>query len=411
MQYPFHRKQYNELLFSRLVPICKQATLQTKAQSHYANKEVDMKCSDFLPSFSNHGICLTRNAANLDQMFTSNSHLSTFQSTFCPRHSYQEVENISRDRSKHYFSFFLDGNTYKDLRRGMDWNTSSNTEFNIGIHSPNDIADIRGWFNPIIKLPTGFITKINLKHSQLRSDESIRDIEIEQRECRFHDENGELSSVKWYSKINCLLDCSMELAENICGCRPWDYPTSENGNKTSNEGQLRICDFYGSSCFNRVLQQTVSSKCDTKCVPNCDQIDYSISIDVEPLDPKKTICSYFEEPITVLEFQIKKYVQALFSEQNWYGEVDYAFDSPPERRMMNLMKDILLQSNESYHSDEQEVFERECTEKLKADIAAVIVTIYSPTFTRMIKSVKVTDFDKLAIFGKLDIHCENNYLL
>ena len=130
--------------------------------------------------------------------------------------------------------------------------------------------------------------------------DSLEDKEVIER---FTDENGELSSVKLYSKINCLLDCNMKYAENICGCRPWDYPTSEHGSKTSTRNQLRICDFYGSSCFNRALQQNLKSKCDSKCVPNCDEIDYSVVIEVEPIDPKKRICSYFDESksITIME--------------------------------------------------------------------------------------------------------------
>ena len=412
MQYSFNRKEYNESLFTRLVPSCSQGMLQKQSHSNHMKQDVDLPCSDFLPSFSNHGICLTRNGATLDQIFKSNSHLSTFQSIFHPKQYHQKVQRISQDRSAHYFSFFLDGNTYKDLKRGMDWNISTNTEFNIGIHSPNDIADIRGWFNTIIKVRTGYITKLTIKLSQITSDESIRGIDIEKRGCRFTDENGELSSVNLYSKINCLLDCNMKFAENICGCRPWDYPTSDQENKTSIPHQLRMCDFYGSSCFNRALRQNMKSKCDRKCVPNCKEIDYSVAIEVEPIDPEKTICSYLDasKSITTMEFQIKKYVHALFSEQNWYGEVDYVSDSPPERRMLNLLTDILLNANESYHSDEKKVFESDCTTKLNSDIAAVIVNIGSPTFSRNIRSLKVSEFDKLATLGKFDVHWEDNYV-
>ena len=390
-------------MFTRLVPICSQTLLQRKAKLNHIRQDVDRTCSDFVPSLSNHGLCLTRNGASLDKIFTSNSHLSTFQNIFRPKQYHQEVENIKKDRSNHHFTFFMDGNSYKDLKRGMDWNSSSNTEFNIAIHSPNNIADIRGWYSKMITVPTGYTTKITIKLSQLKSDESTRGIDAKKRGCKFPDENIELSSVKWYSKVNCLLDCNMEFAENICGCRPWDYPTSDQLNKTSEEHQVRICDFYGSSCFNRALQENMAPHCDSQCIPDCDTIGYSMYIDKEPLDPKKRICNYLDEPFTILEFQIKKYIRSLFSENNWYGDV---YDSPPERRMMNLMKDILLKNNESYHSNEKQAFERDCTEKLESDIAAVVVSIDSPTFSRMVKSVKATTFDKLATFGKFNRHFE-----
>ena len=127
---------------------------------------------------------------------------------------------------------------------------------------------------------------------------------------------------------------------------------------------------------------------------------YSMYIDILPLDPKKSICNYIGEPVSTLEFQVKKHVRSLFSERNWYGDGHNDFSSPPERRMMNLMKDILIGANESYYIDEKPAFERDCTAKLESDVAVVIVSITSPTFSRMIKSVKATTFDKLAVFGK-----------
>lgn len=68
--------------------------------------------------------------------------------------------------------------------------------------------------------------------------------------------------------------------------------------------------------------------------------------------------------------------------------------------MMNLMKDILMEANELYCLDEKRAFERDCTAKLKFDIAAVIVGINSPTFSRIIRNIKATTFDKLAVCGK-----------
>ena len=408
VQYPFNRSQYNEYLFTRLVPICSNTLLQTQTEANNQQNDVDMTCSDFLPSFTNNGLCLTRNGASLNQIFISNSHLRAFQTIFHPKHYNPSVKKIETDHSGYHFTFVLDANTYKDLKRGLDWNSSSNTVFTLGIHSPNDTADIRGWYQKIVTVSPGYITRINIKPSQLTSDESIRGLDMKTRKCNFPDENSELSSMKWYSKVNCLLDCNMEFAESICGCRPWDYPTSDQINKTLISHQLRICDFYGNTCFNGALRK-ITPQCNSKCISNCEEVNYSMYIVKEPIDPKNRICSYLKEPITTMDIQIKKYIRSLFSENNWYDDADDVSDSPPERRIMNLIKDILLKANESYYAEEKHAFERDCAAKLESDIAAVIVSIDSPKFSRMIKSVKASTFDKMANLGKFDIDSKDNY--
>lgn len=384
------------------MPTCSQSLLQTKIDSAHLHHAIDTACSDFVPSLSNHGLCLTRNGASLDTIFTFNSYMETFQSIFRPKKYHHEVQNINDERSSHHFTFFVDGNSYKDLKKGIDWNTPSNNQFKVSIHSPNDAADVRGWYNTILNLPTGYITTIKIKHSQLRSDDSIRAMEIRKRGCKFHDENNDLSSVRWYSKINCLLDCNMEYAERICGCRPWDYPVSYQVNKTTPDQQIRVCDFFGSSCFNMALEKNMASHCDSTCIPDCDETSYSISIDKEPIDPKKIICNDLEDPTTFLELELKNHIRSQLTRDVSYTGHDYVFRSPPEQRIMGLIKEILSQGNESHIADAKKAFETECTAKLESDIAAVIVSIDSPKFTRIIKSSKATTFDKLAIFGKLN---------
>ena len=73
--YPFDKKQYNEYLFTRLVPICRNSMLQNLAETNNRQNNLDMACSDFLPSFTNNGLCLTRRGANLSHIFTDNSDL------------------------------------------------------------------------------------------------------------------------------------------------------------------------------------------------------------------------------------------------------------------------------------------------------------------------------------------------
>ena len=389
---------------TKLLPICKQSMLQAKAKSKHGNNDDPMMiCSEFLPTLTNHGFCLSRNAANLDKIFKPSSYMSTFKDTFYPINSKHDVKNIQRDLAAHHFTFLVDGNSYKDLRRGKDWQISPNTVFNLGIHSTHDTADIRGWFNQILSIPTGYITKITVKQVEIKADETLRSIGKERRGCRFTEENEDLKSVKSYSKVNCLLDCKMEEAEQICGCRPWDYPSPNQIKNSSDNAHTRICDFYGASCFNKILQENKESKCHEKCVPNCDEINYSILIGKEPIDPGRRICNYLGSPTNALEFEIKKYMLSQFVELSPYGNNNgHLAASPPEKRILNLIKGILSKSNYSYYTDEKLAYEKDCEAKLNTDMAAVIISIDSPTFTRMVKSSKVSFFDKLAILGTFE---------
>ena len=296
-------------------------------------------CSDFIPTLTNHGICLTKNAANLDRLFKPGDYLAKFKETFYPPQYHHEVENIQADLSRHHFTFFVDGNSFHDLKKGKEWKVSSNRIFNLGIHSTNDTADIRGWYNQIINIPTGYITKITIKQSQIKADKTLRSVDKEKRGCRFTEENDDLSSVKWYSKVNCLLDCNMDEAEKLCGCRPWDYLSPHSINHSSSMN--RICDFYGTSCFNKFLEDNTESKCREKCVPNCDEINYSISMYKEPLDPGRRICTYGAEPNNMLELEIKKHILSQFMENGQSGNgVNHIASSPPERRVLGLIKEI-----------------------------------------------------------------------
>ena len=395
----FDKEKYKQVLFTRLLPICKQSMLQD--ETFTSQDDSMMICSDFLPTITNHGICLTKNAANLKEIFKTSDYLTKFQDTFYPTDSQHDIRAVERDLAKHHFTFLVDANSYKDLKRGKDWNTTSNTIFNLGIHSTKDVADIRGWFDRIIKISSGYINKITIKILEISADETLHSLDKEQRGCRFTEESNDLSSVKSYSKVNCLLDCKMDEAEKICGCRPWDYPPPTYNNDSTVSKQTKICDFYGSSCFNKVLQENVESVCHEKCVPNCDEISYSISIDKEEIDPRNRICSYFGNPKNTLEFEIKKYMLSQFTQDDQYaGNIDFKASNPPERRILNLFKGVLSKSNHSYYMAEKTAYERDCEAKIDSDLAVVIVSIDSPKFTRMVKSAKVSFFDKLAILGK-----------
>ena len=305
------------------------------------------------------------------------------------------------DSSDHQFGFLIDANRYKDLKRGVEWNKTSNILFEVALHSPFELSDMRGWANKRIVVQPGYVTTLKIDFHETKADELIRGIEPERRGCRFNDENDDLFTFQYYSKTNCLLDCMMEIAEHTCGCRPWDYPRAE---EIENKNSQHICEFYGNSCFNHILANKTNPECERKCISSCEEVSYSVIVSHEPLDPRGRICSYLRKPIDVVELQTKRHVRALFSEEVWPYDKKFIFE-PPKRRVMNVLKDILVHSNNSFYpvENEKRAFERDCRSKIKEDLAVVIVIIDSPTFSRMKRNVKVTLSDKLALLGEFQL--------
>ena len=369
------------------------------------SKNDDITCTDFVPSFSNQGLCLTRNGAKLDVLYHQNDYLRTFNKVFNIEEYQKEVSNIAEQPSEQHMSFIIDGDSFKNLkRRSSEWNRSSYTEFRVGLHSPTDVADIRGWDSKVINVPTGFVTSIKVDLSEQEGDATIRTVSVSKRGCKFHDENEDLSSIKWYSKINCFLDCKMEIGQKVCGCRPWDYPRQGQNNPKQAGESARICDFFGSSCFNKILARNMEEKCKKRCNPQCDKISYKMDISKESLNANNRICGFKNQPYTNLEHNLKLYMLSQFWEENSihfsnFGSTDTLAKGPPEKRIINLIRDVLVGENISYYSDQEKAFERDCKEKLSSDIAVVVVSIDSPTFDKTIKRVQVTLIDKLGVLG------------
>ena len=172
----------------------------------------------------------------------------------------------------------------------------------------------------------------------------------------------------------------MEEAEKICGCRPWDYPSAQT-----------ICDFYGSSCFNSVIENGLAQVCQKKCIPGCNEIKYTISMEKEILDENK-ICD--RQP------HLHKYDMSLF-------------DVTLERYIMNdtrsrgdgikRFQEAIMKAKNSSALDIEY-----WKQKMRYDIAIVNVVINTPTVVKFVQNKRVTIADQLANFGKsfypLDCH-------
>ncbi|XP_055295186.1 uncharacterized protein LOC129564958 [Sitodiplosis mosellana] len=87
---------------------------------------------------------------------------------------------------------------------------------------------------------------------------------IKSRKCRF---DTELTSDRsyplgLYTQNLCLMECSVDTAINLCGCRPFFYKI----------GPGPICNISGMICLSRNRWNETRSNC--TCLPQCNSVDY-----------------------------------------------------------------------------------------------------------------------------------------
>ena len=137
-------------------------------------------CTDFRPSFSNQGLCFTRNGAETDNMYKTTPYIKMFKKIMLPGPNNDTVMFNEGSGIQYQYSFLFDANRYMDLKRGEEWNKSIKTDLKLAIHEPNTVADIRG---SGVHMRTGYKTTIRVNVMQLYSNQNIRQIENSKRGC------------------------------------------------------------------------------------------------------------------------------------------------------------------------------------------------------------------------------------
>ena len=359
-----------------IVPICMQDSF---------NLPTD--CADFSPSFTNEGLGFTRNGADLEKMYQTSNYIQDFKTTMLFNRSNPNLKYVKGSGINNQYVFLINTNRYKDLKRGIKWNQTEKSQVKLAIHSPLNVADVK---NLGVKIYPGYLTTIRVDMVELVSNDNIRGLDIKKRQCRFNDESKNLEILSNYSNTNCLFECSMNFAETICGCRPWDYPRL----RPLNSKPSRICDFFGSSCFNKMMKiDTTEEDCRISCDSDCEEVKYSLSVDRSPLESDDYICL---NPKTrdKTEKNVQKSIwNSIFGETIDGNPISW-FHLTNADRFVKIVQDALINPNKT--TDQIDY----CKEKVSSDIAVVEIIINSPTVLRLVQSVKVSFVEKLANFGK-----------
>ena len=117
---------------------------------------------------------------------------------------------------------------------------------------------------------------IALSATKIDADESLRNIQPQQRNCLFSDENLSLKIHKKYSQTNCLLECFLLKAQSMLSkqanttskCTPWFFPFDDDS--------VRICDPWETKRFYEIMIFEVPSDACGHCLADCSKTMYQV---------------------------------------------------------------------------------------------------------------------------------------
>ena len=122
----------------------------------------------------------------------------------------------------------------------------------------------------------GHFNEVALSAFTILSDDSIRGIALESRNCRFPDENDLLQLSNEYSQASCFLECKLFYEQQKINqtCTPWNFPFVDNDQHT-------VCDPWQSVQILRIMQTgTPMNQCQD-CLPDCTYTIYQSSLSAQ----------------------------------------------------------------------------------------------------------------------------------
>jgi hypothetical protein len=231
----------------------------------------DMTChSQFSPTMTDLGVCHSFNALPFSSLFKESYYTQNFKSVFDPFDLDGEhflVKNENHGKSFQQYLILDSFNSGKPERLAGS--------FKISVGDVNNYVSVR---DNAIDAETGIYTKIIVHPTQYKADKKIRDFAIEDRQCRYHDENMQADSLfKIYSYETCRFECRLQESKRICGCTPWNYP--HYGTETVTE----ICDGVQAHCFEEMMDKS-NLTCD--CLPDCTKLEFKTSVTKKKISPE-----------------------------------------------------------------------------------------------------------------------------
>ena len=241
----------------------------------------------------------------------------------------------------------------------------------------------------------GYNNIITLTSSTVNADDSMRELDKENRNCIFSDENTNLKIHKEYSYLNCKFECSLFYAQQEVNkkhnvtCLPWFFPSSNES--------LSICDPWQSFDFFEIMSNQIPDKLCSQCMPDCSATVNEPTIITLPFDHcdasnlgVSRFCTYSQKNPLPMQEKLGSQIQNEFFDPQRRGSNNNAPDyiSSLQSSMRNYEYDVFKKTSDSY-----DAFDR--------DIAMVQVIYQKSTIVLMGSKLTMTWIDYFATVGGL----------
>lgn len=161
------------------------------------------------------------------------------------------------------------------------------------IHIPGDMPQISKQF---LRVPFGQDVTIFIRARVMITTDGLRDYAPNRRQCYFENERY-LRFFKFYSYVNCEVECLTNHTLATCGCVRFSMPRSP-ATPVCGISKLECCAEAKKNLFKQKFEEEKASdergkrksKCD--CLPSCSGIEYDTEISQAELDTRSLLKAY-----------------------------------------------------------------------------------------------------------------------
>ena len=251
-------------------------------------KGVSISCAAIFRTFpTDQGMCCTFNMEAAEDIFVKSEYSSmivelnmhdqtdAFQNSTLPNWYTEADEPVSEAGINMGLTVMLDA--HNDLVEALSID-SDYEGFTVTITNPGEFPLT---FQNGFKVKPGHLNMVALSAINILSDESIRGIMPDNRNCYFSDETSQLKLYNQYSQASCFLECKLVNAQSNVQqmfnlsqeCTPWNFPFYKKS---------VMCDPWQSAEISKLMQGGSPKEGCENCLPDCTHTTYQHSLSTIP---------------------------------------------------------------------------------------------------------------------------------
>ncbi|XP_043651445.1 degenerin del-1 [Drosophila teissieri] len=219
--------------FTHLVDVFRTKCHQLLVNCTYLNKLFDC-CDQFLPLPTEYGLC-----------FSFNSHQA------------RKVSHVQFTNNR------MTGPGHLSFHAAAD--------IQLYVHAPIDVPYqfSEGMIRETVLL--GHYKELILNVIEVHNDESVQDLSMEHRRCRYGHEHvpERLGIYDFYSYSGCVVECTVLLQLDNCNC-------TSHFMAIPGQNYLPACDYRGLICLTRIRDKIMTERKSCECMSSCEEPEYNI---------------------------------------------------------------------------------------------------------------------------------------